>query len=200
MAFLNVTYISVPGATATAVTGIDAAGDIVGTFSANGVDHGFIDRGGVFTIVDAPGLPGAAATGAVVAGVSTSGVLFGTFATGGGDPTGAGNHGFTDNAGVFTTIDVPGQLEIHLAGVDPAGDVVGTENPSGQGAAFDGFVDKAGAFSIVNIAGGNDTQLLGVNDAGVAFGTGLNGGVLVTDTTGVVSALSVPGAETTPLV
>jgi hypothetical protein len=51
------TTIDVPGATATAVTGINGSGQIVGWFGSppSGLARGFVDTGGSFTTIDVPG-------------------------------------------------------------------------------------------------------------------------------------------------
>jgi len=51
------THVDFPGALQTAVTDMNAAGDMVGVWFDSTTSHGFIDRGGGFTSLDFPGLP-----------------------------------------------------------------------------------------------------------------------------------------------
>jgi len=44
----------VPGSLSTAAFGINNYGDIVGSFTDNSGQHGFLDRDGVFTTLNAP--------------------------------------------------------------------------------------------------------------------------------------------------
>src|SRR5205807_38470 len=57
--------IDVPGATGTEAHGINAAGQIVGSFKdTGGVSHGFLrDAGGTFYAIDVPGAPSTTASG-----------------------------------------------------------------------------------------------------------------------------------------
>src|SRR5438132_774100 len=56
---LTFTTIDVPGAGYTVVTGINSAGDMVGTYgsTSQGPYHGFLLKGGNFTFFDYPGAP-----------------------------------------------------------------------------------------------------------------------------------------------
>jgi len=52
------TQIDVPGATTTVIQGINAAGDVVGSYNDSNGSHGFLLSSGVFTTIDYPGPPG----------------------------------------------------------------------------------------------------------------------------------------------
>jgi uncharacterized membrane protein len=103
--------IDVPGATLTAsqLIAINSSGQIVGTyFDSSGGNHGFLDDKGVFTTIDVP-FTGATFAGSVngiqVGGlnaINASGQIAGTYF----DSSGVA-HGFLDDDGVFSTIDVP---------------------------------------------------------------------------------------------
>jgi probable HAF family extracellular repeat protein len=80
------TTIDVSSATYTAAHGINAAGQIVGTFDdAAGVRHGFLKDGATFTTFDLPPGPPSARTEPF--GINTAGQIVGTFDDG-------LNHGF----------------------------------------------------------------------------------------------------------
>jgi hypothetical protein len=81
----DVTVIAFPEAGSTTVPhGINNAGDIVGTYSLNGVSHGFIDIGGMYQMLDAPGATG----GTIAWGINNLGQVVGQYT----DAT--GTHGF----------------------------------------------------------------------------------------------------------
>src|SRR5688572_15011385 len=48
------TPIDVPGATLTDANGINDAGQVVGSYTAGGITHGFLLSGGIFTPIDVP--------------------------------------------------------------------------------------------------------------------------------------------------
>jgi probable HAF family extracellular repeat protein len=74
------TQIDVPGAIGLPITigtvasGINDAGQIVGSFSDSTGDHGFLDVGGSFTQIDVPG-----ATSTDVFGINDAGQIVGRF-------------------------------------------------------------------------------------------------------------------------
>jgi probable HAF family extracellular repeat protein len=113
------TTIDFPGASTTAINGINDAGDMVGAYSAGGRFHGWLRRGGVFTTIDLPGAKYSAAEG-----INKAGVVVGTYLD-------AVNHthGFKYAGGVYTIIDHP-QASITTAdGIDDQGEIVGTYSP-----------------------------------------------------------------------
>jgi hypothetical protein len=57
------TQVDFPGALQTAVTDMNAAGDMVGVWFDSTTSHGFIDKGGVFASLDFPGATETQATG-----------------------------------------------------------------------------------------------------------------------------------------
>src|SRR4051794_38550203 len=86
------TTINVPGALYTSAYGINNAGQIVGSFYDGTSDHGFLDIGGSFTTIDAPG----AINDTRAYGINNAGQIVGSFY----DSTGI--HGFLDTGGSFT--------------------------------------------------------------------------------------------------
>lgn len=105
------TTLDVPfsGATGTQLVAINPSGHIVGTyFDSSGGNHGFFDSHGVFTSIDVP-FRGATFAGIVngipVGGLNDlnpSGQIPGTYF----DSSGVA-HGFLDDHGIFTKLDVP---------------------------------------------------------------------------------------------
>jgi probable HAF family extracellular repeat protein len=97
------------GATGTQLVAINPSGHIVGTyFDSSGVNHGFLDRHGVFTTIDVP-FPGATFAGILngipVGGlndINAGGEIAGIYFDSSGEA-----HGFLDDHGTFTKIDVP---------------------------------------------------------------------------------------------
>ncbi|MCA1685451.1 MAG: hypothetical protein LC745_05600, partial [Planctomycetia bacterium] len=96
----NFTTFSAPGASGTFASGVNNAGEVVGTYQvgagASAVTHGFTYQNGAFTTIDAPG-----ATSTAVGGVNNLGQLVGNYTNA------QGTFGFVDTNGVFQTIPAP---------------------------------------------------------------------------------------------
>jgi probable HAF family extracellular repeat protein len=169
------TTFNAPGATGfgTEAFGINDSGQIVGFFfdAGNTTTHGFLDTGGSFTVIDAPG---ASSTHAYK--INDSGQIVGWFQ----DALGA--HAFVDTGGSFTTINAPGATNTYAYGINDSGQIVGY------------FVDALGSHGFVD-TGGSFTTLpgvaTGINNSGQIAGSfGL-------DTGGSFTAINVPGASST---
>jgi len=89
-----------PGALSTQAFGINATGQIVGAFNDATGPHGSLESGGAFSTIDV-----ANATFNEAFGVNAAGHIVGIFAK-------LPDRGFLDNAGIFTTIQVPSAAEI----------------------------------------------------------------------------------------
>ena len=109
--------IDVPDATTTTANGINARGDIVGSFvDANGVNHGFLLRKGVFSTIDFPNASFTAARA-----INARGDIVGRF-----DDAGGNQHGYVLRDGHFTQIDYPGAstprpAELTMPATSPGG-------------------------------------------------------------------------------
>ena len=118
------TYVllNVPGAFGTAATGLDNAGDVVGTFTSlqSTAAQGFVYKAGVFTTID---LPGAVST--LPAAINDAGVIAGTYSDGAGNA-----HGFIDTAGLFSDVTGPGGAFLPV-GLDNEGQLLGTFGGTG---------------------------------------------------------------------
>jgi uncharacterized membrane protein len=165
------TYISiddpsanVPGASlgSTAAFGINNRGQIVGLYvDFTGPNHGFLDTGGLFTTLDAPG---ALNTGA--SGINNNGQIVG-FYHGNPQVDNTGDHGFLYSGGTFTTINVPGAENTEIKGINASGQVVGVYTDAmGQ----HGFLDSHGVFTTLNVPGASATQAWSINSRGQIVG------------------------------
>ena len=111
----------------------------------------------------------------------------------------AAGRGFLYNAGVFSTIDVPGAYATAPNGINNAGQVVGYYNtaPGHE----DGFLYANGAFATIDVPGAVATEAIGINNAGQIVGlyvkNGISHGFL--DTGGAFSTIDLPGARYTAL-
>ena len=113
--------------TSTVVYGMNDSGEVVGFYIDNsGNYHGFLDKGGVYTTIDAPG-----STYTIATGINDLGEVFGFY------NNSNGNHnGFVENSGVLTTIDPPGSPNAVVGGVNDLGQIVGWYGPSGDISGF----------------------------------------------------------------
>lgn len=116
------TPIEVPGARFTGASGINAGGDIVGSYTdAGGVTHGYLLRHGEFTTID---YPGAILTEA--RGVGPDGTIVGTYRLPGEVGQGWAFHGFLRTSeGEFIPMDYPGLPYTMPQRILPDGTVLG---------------------------------------------------------------------------
>ena len=122
-------------------------------------EHGFLDSGGTFTQIDAPG----ATITTFANGINDAGQIVGGFSNG-------YAHGFLDSGGTFTQIDAPGTDTI-ANGINDAGQIVGYfYNGTGE----HGFLDSGGTFTQIDAPGATDTGAAGINDAGQIVGNFFN--------------------------
>ena len=155
--------INYPGATTTSATGINGAGDIVGTYSCVATaahpcnvtpgSHAYLLRDDVFTPIDVPG-----AVSTVGRGISKQGVVVGQYGARGPDGV-ILTHGFTYSDGnYFYPIDVPqllfdeafrsGHLNTIVVRMSPKGDMVGCFHEDGKiMTTMRGFVLHDGTFT-----------------------------------------------------
>lgn len=112
--------IDVPGARATQAWGINAGGDIVGTFvDADFVQHGFLLQGGNFTTIDFPGADGTDARG-----IGPGGEIVGNYWND--DEPLVASHGYRlSRKGVFSELSFPGHLYTIAQRFLPDGTVLG---------------------------------------------------------------------------
>jgi len=157
--------IDVPGATNTAASGINGAGQIVGSFvDTSSLYHGFLrDAGGTFTTIDIPG-----ATSTAASGINDIGQIVGSFVD-----TGV-SHGFLrDAGGTYSAIDVPGATGTEAHGINAAGQIVGSFKDTG-GVSHGFLRDAGGTFYAIDVPGAPSTTASGINSTGQIVGTFLS--------------------------
>jgi probable HAF family extracellular repeat protein len=135
--------------------GINDSGQVVGYYTSNAGDRGFLYTAGSFTTINVPG-----AIGTRAYGINDSGQIVGL----------AGNHGFLlDTASSFTTIDVPGAASTYATGINNSGQIVGSY--FSFGGPNHGFLYTAGSFTTIDVPGAEFTQgAFGINDSGQIVG------------------------------
>ncbi len=159
---VTVTTFDAPGATTSAVRGINNTGQIVGTFrDAGGKWHGYLRTAeSVFTTIDVLD-----ATETDAFGINVAGQIVGVFKDGSGKW-----HGYLRTAGgTFTTIDAPGAMETTANGINDAGQIVGTFRDAGS--KWHGYLRTAqGAVTTIDVPGATRTFALGISAAGQIVG------------------------------
>src|SRR6266478_2213814 len=147
------TKIDVPNASLTIARGINARGDIIGSYTdADGAGHDFLFHNGVYTNIDYPG--GAGSAIAINARGDIAGVLD--------DAEGA--HGFVFSDGKLTKIDYPGAIATRAFGINNSGDITG-QYTTKFGVVF-GFILSGGAFHKIHVPATDLTSLRGAEDNG----------------------------------
>jgi uncharacterized membrane protein len=138
----------------TSANGVNDLGDIVGVFTRNGSNVGFLLHQGKLTIISFPG----AAGGTFPSSINNQGVIVGTYSTG---EQRDGAHGFMWKSGAFTNIEFPGAVATQPAKISNNGDVVGTYVDSAQ---FEhGFSFDKNRYSTIDRPGFPQTQLFALN-------------------------------------
>jgi hypothetical protein len=162
------TFVNVPGAAGTALTGINPSGEMAGftcTDPACGntgnpnTSHSFVEsKKGVFTSFDPPG-----AISSTASTVNPAGAVVGAYT----DNAGNG-HGYLLDHGTFTTIDFPGAISTFGGGGNAEGGIVGE------------YVDTAGVAHSFLLSKGVFTSFDPPGTVGFSDAAGINpGGVIV---------------------
>ena len=158
-----------PNASAVAI-GVNDLGDIVGVFTRNGSNVGFLLHQGKLTIISFPG----AASGTFPSSINNQGVIVGHYLTG---EQRDGAHGFMWKNGAFTNIDFPGAVATFPIKISNNGDIVGTYIDGPQ--LEHGFSFDKGRYSTIDRPepGFQDTQIVAVNsfDNVLGFASGSSG-------------------------
>jgi len=183
--------IEFPGAFETVPFGINDTGDIVGSYLTD-KQEGFIYRSSqaAFSTLDLP-----LATGIVLTrpnAINNRGQIAGEYID---HPENTQQHGFLEDNGVITSIDVPGANVTSATGINDNGDIVGFYQDSG---GLHGFILSGGVFTPIDVPfqSVRDTSAQGINNRGQIVGiytddSGVHGYVL---TDGVFEVIDVPGA------
>lgn len=149
-------------------------------------ERAFVYNDGVYTTLYGPAPPGVYSTDAV--GINASGQIAGNYT----DRNGF-TYGFLYNAGVYTTIDVPGSVYTEALGINSAGQVVGTYN---NGVNNIGFLYSNGVYTTINPPASIGSVAVRINNSGDIVGDytrqqNSQSGFLYTN--GTYTTLSVPG-------
>src|SRR5262245_32753116 len=103
----------------TATTGINDAGQFVGSYDNAGGHHGYFYNGSTFITIDDP----KAMAGTSTHSINATGLIVGDYRD-------TSNHGFiyNPNTGVYSTIDYPGATSTSAYGINAAGQIVGSHH------------------------------------------------------------------------
>jgi uncharacterized membrane protein len=135
--FYYYTFDTVPGATATTAWGINSRGDIVGSYTKDGVTHGFLLSDGVLTTID---YEGAASTEA--RGINARGDIVGLYRIAGEPSRNA--HGFLrDEHGQMAPVNVPDHTSTLPQRITNSGVIVGCRHDTDQMATMRGVIIDA---------------------------------------------------------
>ncbi len=146
--------LQVPGASRTVAYGLNNLGQIVGTYTAAGVGHGFLYDSGVFTTIDDP-----QGTGTLVTGINDGSEVVGYSSA----------RGFSELNGVYTSISYPGSKATFPSSVNNSGDIVGSYD-DGQGKQH-GFLFSNGVYTTIDPPNSAVTLLGGINNNRIIAGT-----------------------------
>lgn len=133
------------GARSSTAFGINARGDVVGTFvDQNLVQHGFLlSKNGEFTVID---FPGARAT--IARGISPDGEIVGTYSLTG-DSSVLGSRGFLLTKGQFGNVHYPGHTWEVAQRILPDGTILGCYHDTDQMSTMRGvLIGRDGASEI----------------------------------------------------
>jgi len=152
--------LNVPGATASYVAGINAAGHMVGGFNDSKGPHGFLYDGTTFVTLDDPA---ASVYGTSALGINDAGLIVGTYY----DINDVA-HGFLYEDGSYTNFDCPNSTATNAAGINASGQIVGF---CWYNSTYHGFILSNNAYTPIDFPQGTLTYLYGINDAGDVAGT-----------------------------
>jgi probable HAF family extracellular repeat protein len=152
--------VKVPGATASTVFGINAAGHMVGGFNDSKGPHGFLYDGTKFVTLDDPS---ASVYGTSAMGINDAGQIVGTYNDINDVP-----HGFLYINGSFNNFDCPNSTATNASGINASGQIVGF---CWYNSTYHGFLLSNDAYTAIDFPQAEITYLYGINDAGAVAGT-----------------------------
>jgi len=174
----------------TAAGGIDNSGTTVGTYSAGGMQHGFIrDAAGSTTTLDITGL-----LDTQLFDINGNAQIIGAYAD---SQALLGGTSFLRSAtGVLTIVAMPASIFSQAQGLNNAGAVVGGWYDAAS--VLHGYVRAPnGVYTTIDVPGADATIPSGINDAGWIVGEYDSGGVArayARDPLGAITTIDVPGA------
>jgi probable HAF family extracellular repeat protein len=130
------TTLDVPGFD-TEAHGINASGQIVGSYDAPNGTHGFLFDQGIYSTLDVPG-----SRQTIASGINDSGQIVGCYSDA------AGTHGFLLDNGSYTTLDVPGSTYTRALGISSSGQIVGSYSDA---AGLYGFLLDNGNYTTLDV-------------------------------------------------
>ncbi len=135
--------ITIPGflSTNTSAFGVNANGDVVGGFVANGAAFGYLLRNGKLTILSFPG----AKAGTTPTSINDQGVVVGNYSLAPFD----GGHAFMWKDGVFSNINPPGSTSSLASKISNTGVVVGSYVSDGL---RHGYAFKNGTYTKIDLS------------------------------------------------
>ena len=157
------TTIAPAGARSSTAFGINARGDVVGSFvDQNLVQHGFLlSKNGAFTVIDFPG-----ARGTIARGISPDGEIVGTYSLPG-DSSVLGSRGFLlTKQGEFGNVHYPGHTWEVAQRILPDGTILGCYHDQDQMATMKGVIigrdgaSEIDAFGSMNNGATPDLRLM----------------------------------------
>ena len=146
----------------TEVWGVNASGQVVGTYWNESGWNGFLKDGDSFTSIEYGG-----ASNTQCFGINDDGQIVGFYNTG-------VWHGFLKKGQAFITIDYPGALWTIARGINNSGQIVGTY---GDGTTNHGFLKRGATFMTIDYPETNEeffTEVSGINDSGQIVGNYCN--------------------------
>jgi len=148
-----------PGAAASLVFDTNISTSTTLGDTAFNSSSGFTLHGGLYQLFSVPG-----STSNLLTGTNTAGEMVGVYVDFSGN-----THGFLDNAGTFTTIDIAGGTT-EPTDINDSGEIVGVFIDSSN--VSHGFftLDSGASFTIFDVPGATLTLAAGVNSAGVISG------------------------------
>ncbi len=154
----NITTIDYPGASQTALFGINDSNQVVGIATLPGGFQGFLYRNSAFASILVPGSQFTAPRS-----IDTYGNIVGYYSEN------SLLHGFEDHEGRFTTIDYPGARLTVATGVNDLGEIVGMYlNPGAND--WQGFLYSSGTFVAIDFPGAPYAIPWGLNNSGDVVG------------------------------
>ncbi len=146
---------AVPGAVDTYASGVNASGDIVGSYVMNGT-HAYLQQHGLFVTIDPPG-----ATWAIASGINAPGAVVGTATVGG------TTMGFLRSRGAYNLVTYPGASATYFTDINERGQVTGfAQTASG----WTPFVWYRGNFTDLECPFGYGCHPTGINPRGDVVG------------------------------
>jgi uncharacterized membrane protein len=196
--------INVAGASATRAFGINAHGDIVGSYTDATGTHGFLRSRGVDTTINYPDAPGHRTTFTEAWGINPQGDIIGRYAAAG-IP---GTRGFLLSHETYTDISALGHLITLPTKIGASGEIVGCFHDINSVTDMYGYVQRgssATTFTLpsIPVPAGSAAMHNGITPGGEII-VGLTFTTLTTQrgyivNQGVVSFVDFPGSNTTQL-